>query len=268
MGWGGHLPRRPQGIWPVGTWDVTATWLHSWLAPSSAALSWQFEDYRPATSPNVHLLKCLHRASSILSPSSCPCFVGAECIPSPQSPILHPPPPAWPHQRDREAVPRLSRGPPEGQGEPVLVLRWQPARQRPVGGAQLRVPPETGQDRTQPLPAYAGVSFFANPMRIPWGRTRSLCPGTGDAEEAPLQCGDSELPPPPAGAGLPCPGERCCFQWEPVVSLEGGGASGGRVPTGRILVGAKFRRVRQQECCLERSSGKTPGWAVQGRWAG
>ena len=76
MGWGGHLPRRPQGIWPVGNWDVTATWLGSWLAPSSAALSWQFGDYRPAASPNVHLLKRLHHASSVLPPSSSSLFCG------------------------------------------------------------------------------------------------------------------------------------------------------------------------------------------------
>lgn len=37
------------------------------------------------------------------------------------------------------------------------------------------------------------------------------------------------------GAGLLCPGERCSFQWDTVVSLEGGEVSG--VPTEQIPVG-------------------------------
>lgn len=64
----------------------------------------------------------------------------------------------------------------------------------------------------------------------------------------------------PKARGLLCPGEMCCFQWDPVVPLKGGGDRGG-FQQNRSLRDTKFRRVKQWEFCLECPSDKAPGWA-------
>lgn len=139
----GHLACGAAGPRPPRGW-----------APGSAALSWHFggtppgsPSKPPSPPPRPRL------APSTLPPLSpgIPRVFGGR-IPSPLTALPYPPargsrpPRVRPHQRDGEAVPRPARRPPEGQGEPVLVLGRQPARQRPVGGAQLGVPPETEQD--------------------------------------------------------------------------------------------------------------------------
>lgn len=171
MGQGGHLPGRPQGIWPVGSWDVTTTCLGSGLrCPLVALRGARPEPVQVSTSPR---LRAPPRTSA-LPPisSSVPCAFGGASRPLWALP-LHPPargsraPRARPHRREREAVPRPPRRPPEGQGEPVLVLGGQPARQRPVGGAQSGVPPETEQDAPS---ASARAPGSASPK--PWGTRR------------------------------------------------------------------------------------------------
>lgn len=198
----GHLPGRPQGFWPVGSW--LGSGLRALLPSSGIWRNIAREQIQIPVSP-------LMVAPRAPVSSSFPCVFG-ECILSSPTPLLHPPPwgsppaRARPHQREREAVPRLARRPPERQGEPVLVLGRQPAHQRPVGGAQRGVPPETERHHLQPPPGCSGVCFSANPIGTPMGKDRKPLP-KGKGERRRRLSTTGELPPPPEGGGLSCPEE-------------------------------------------------------------
>lgn len=75
MGQAGHLLRRPQGIWPVGSWDMTATWLRSRLRallPSCGTLG---NIARQQVQMSISLLDGAPRHIPVLPPISSSSFV-------------------------------------------------------------------------------------------------------------------------------------------------------------------------------------------------
>lgn len=176
-------------------------------------------------------------------------------LPAPGSPLPHP----SPHQRDREAVPRLPRRPAEGQGEPILILCRQPARQRPVGGAQSWVPPKTARPTLSLLGSSTpGSASPQTPGASPREGLGASASEQGDAEEVPVKCGVCGLLPSPKARGSSALGKGAAMGNSG--PFKDGGVRG--VPREQILVGRWSGKVRQWQFCGQCPSGKPlAGWA-------
>lgn len=83
-----------------------------------------------------------------------------------------------------------------------IILRRQPARQRPVGRAQRGVPPETARPALSLGAGFApGSASSQTPRGSPGEGPGASARGKGGAEEGPLKCGVLELLPPPKARG-------------------------------------------------------------------
>lgn len=195
MGQGGHLPGRPQGIWPVSSWDVTTTWLGSGLrCPLVALRGARPEPVQVSTSPRLrappapppsHLFLLPFRARLGALPvlsgfSPCTLPLGARAHPGPALtggsgkpfrvlPGVHP--------KGRESPSSYSAG---SQRASALLAA-------PRAGFLLK-PSKT---RPQPRPALR-APLLQSPGG-PVGKGRDSARGKGGAGEAPLRRGAGSL---------------------------------------------------------------------------
>lgn len=142
---GNHLPGRP-GYQACDSWDMTTT---TWLGPGFCCpLAAVWGTYRSGANLNFSCASHFpFQRADVLACGSFP-------------PILYP---TLLYRREREAIPRLPRRPPIGEGEPVLVLCGQPSSQRPVGGSQRWILPETQQEGSQPRQLASWIAALTLP---------------------------------------------------------------------------------------------------------
>lgn len=195
MGQGGHLPGRPQGIWPVGSWDVTTTWLGSGLrCPLVALRGARPEPVQVSASPR---LRAPPRTSA-LPPisSSVPCAFGGASRP------LWVLPCTLPLGARAHPGPALTGG----SGKPFRVLPGvhPKGRESPSSysaGSQrasaLLAAPRAGfllkPSKTRPQPRPALRAPLLQSPGGPVGKGRDSARGKGGAGEAPLRRGGGSL---------------------------------------------------------------------------